>query len=435
MTKPALQFVDNNTGEETEVYRWSFPGAPIRVDTRLEVVRRLRAEADQADTDGHAVGGVLLGCSRSQGTIEISDYLLIPCEPNPIRGYILNAAALGALGSRHGDLYDDRISVIGYFRTQQEQSLVLRDDEIDVVRQHFNDPEQVVLLIKASPGQCTAGFLFWDRDYLNPFSFMEFPLDAGLLWSERTTHSSEPQSNEPSSLGLVEQVEAVVSEKRRRGLLLRSLPMVSAAAVVLAALLMFLMRDRFRPAPKHNTLAAIQMTSAPRANFPLRMEVEARGNGLDIRWNPQSVPVMQAREGRLVIIEHGQDPQIMTLGPEQLTSGHVYFQPSAKQIEFRLEVVDSSGLVAKESVLALSSKLPGKVQSIPIVHSEDDTLRARNARVWEALHPTPRGRTFTVPPPRQADTAEGQPIVLDPPAPMLSASPVPSPPSRRTPTG
>jgi hypothetical protein len=431
MTEPALRLFDNHASEETAVYRWTFPGAPIRIDIRLEVVRRLRVATKGRPFE---IGGVLLGHSRSPRTIEIVDYRLIPCETNPTRGYLLNTSALEALRSKHSLSSDEKASVVGYFRTQQEQRLALRDGEMDVIRRHFNNPNQVVLLIQASPEQSTAGFLFWDGDVLNPFSFMDFPLDAELLRSEDTMRSSEPESNEPSrpavieqsivNQDLVEQVKAAVEKKERHGLLRRSLTAVSAAVVVVAALLAFLNRDRIWRAPKQNPPAAIQVAPAPPASLPFQMEVEARGNGLDVRWNSHSPPVTQALEGRLVIMERGQDPQVISLNPEQLTSGHVYYQSSPKQLELRLEVVDSSGQVAKESVLVLASNEAGKVQTIPVVRSVADTLRAANEKVLEAPHSNgPPARSFTLPPLRQADPAEGRTVLLDPPAPIQGASP------------
>jgi len=134
------------------------------------------------------------------------------------------------------------------------------------------------------------------------------------------------------------------------------------------------------------------------ASFPLHLDVEAEGQGLNIRWNPQSVPVTQAREGHLVITEPGQPAQIITLDSAELTSGHVYYQSSAERLEFRLEVLDRSETTAKDSVLALSSK-PGaplspqpvgrelntirQMQSIPIPDAASELTRVEN--IMQAL--------------------------------------------------
>ena len=34
----------------------------------------------------------------------------------------------------------DRLSVVGYFRTQSEGTLRLRDDELELTRKYFRDP-------------------------------------------------------------------------------------------------------------------------------------------------------------------------------------------------------------------------------------------------------------------------------------------------------
>src|SRR6266852_1192612 len=149
--------------------------------------------------------------------------------------------------------------------------------------------------------------------------------------------------------------EAAAKEETRRSRFLGTLAAVFAAVLALAGLAAFRMRDHWMPAPKGATRAAMQKAREP-ASFPLHLDVEAEGQGLNIRWNPQSVPVTQAREGHLVITEPGQQPQIITLDPAQLASGHVYYQSPAVRLEFRLEVLDSSGTTSRESVLALSSK-------------------------------------------------------------------------------
>jgi hypothetical protein len=89
-----------------------------------------------------------------------------------------------------------------------------------------------------------------------------------------------------------------------------------------------------------------QSAPAPVASFPLQLQVAPQGNGLDIRWNPGSTPVAQAREGRLVILERDQQPQIVDLRPDQLRTGHLYYQSAAERLEFRLEVVSGAGVVS-----------------------------------------------------------------------------------------
>ncbi len=126
-----------------------------------------------------------------------------------------------------------------------------------------------------------------------------------------------------------------------------------AAALALGALIIvggiaaWLTLDRWRPS-REQTPAG-----------DLEMRVEPQGKGLiTIRWNPKSAPVLQAREGRLITTEPGQQPRTVTLDMEQLKAGHVYYQSQAESLDFRLEVVDRSGSVTRESEVTLSSTAP-----------------------------------------------------------------------------
>jgi len=76
---------------------------------------------------------------------------------------------------------------------------------------------------------------------------------------------------------------------------------------------------------------------------------------INVRWNTQSPVIAQARDGRLVITERDKAPRILALDAAQLKIGHLTYQSAAESIQFDLEVNDSSGGVAKESILALSS--------------------------------------------------------------------------------
>jgi hypothetical protein len=75
--------------------------------------------------------------------------------------------------------------------------------------------------------------------------------------------------------------------------------------LALAGSFVFLERNRLFPAPK---------VDVPGTGTPLQLTVESQGSGLNIRWNPQSEPVVKAREGRLVIKE-GDSGQTLLFDP------------------------------------------------------------------------------------------------------------------------
>ena len=177
---------DSETSARAE-YSWTFPGAPIRVNIPLDVISRLRAELDKNsgnNNSGAEVGGVLLGHTDAPGRLHIDDYVWVSSEEWADGRYHLDRSELKLLRSIYS-------GPVGYFRTQSEDRLHLQDEEIDFIGEHFRDPTNVVLLIRNSPQQSTAGFFFWmEEGGFAPFSFMDFPLDAGLLQTRAKSHSS-----------------------------------------------------------------------------------------------------------------------------------------------------------------------------------------------------------------------------------------------------
>jgi hypothetical protein len=375
---------------DPSVFSWTFPGSPIRIDIPLGLISRLRAELDQhlADsTSGAEVGGVLLGRQKTPTRLEINDYVWIPSEEQPGTQYHLDPSQVKRLSQVY-------TFVVGYFRTQSEHNLHLRDDEITFVGKHFRDPANVVLLIHNSPELHTAGFFFWMQEGIfAPVSFLDFPLDAELLSQQvestidprvtleveatppvpATTGAGEEPINErlrsylgrllirplismavDRQLSQTESADGIpqrtVATSKTTGRISRWILVTSVVLgmLVLASLLALLFRD--------SSSAATRKTPATTRVSPLQLNVEANGNGLNIRWNPQSAVVTHAREGHLVILEDDRKPRTIPLDQQLLTIGHVYYRSSAERLQFQLEIVDTSGRISKESVLALSSK-------------------------------------------------------------------------------
>ena len=410
------------------IFRWTFTGAPIRIDLPIDLISRLCAELGQRESSGCSeVGGVLLGQRITQRTVRINDYLWISPE-KPGTRYHLDPSALERLREERSAREEDavRSGVVGYFRTQARDDLQLRDDEIRLVREHLQNPTDVVLLIRTSDKPFTSGFFFWMREgEFAPISFMDFPLDAGLLHTEESrTPATEPAAEkempwllppitdqhatalaESASSPGAERISApdgsvspnprLRSHREKRqdhqgisnareqvsqtqptdttpiGTVVASMwestrvsprKLVSAAALfgllALVSLCAFLLRDHWSTGPKQKppaTVAALPLELTV-AEFPLQLYVEARGDDLNVRWNPKSAPITEARDGRLVILEGDQQPpRIIPLNLQQLTSGHVYYRSSAERVQFQLEIIDHSGGISRESVLALSA--------------------------------------------------------------------------------
>ena len=429
---------DSNVPETARTYNWTFPGSPVRIGLRLDVVQKLVAaitplELNSSGAHPFEAGGLLLGRpGKPPTTVEICDLVAVP-GVSPADGcYRLDVAELKRLREEmpSAKAGSAGLSVVGYFRSQPQGMLSLRDGELDLVQKEFRDPANVVLLVQTSTEPFNAGFLFWDSDTFTPFSFMDFPLDLDALRLAATRKPVQSANVEPVELSAVEPndyVEAPAGPQpaagerpKRRG---RWLLAACVLLMVLAAVPAYLLRGRWLP-------AAAVGSPAPAAPSSLQLQVEAQGTGLNVRWDRQSPAIQQAREGRLWILESNRPPQVVGLETEELKTGHVYYQSSAERLQFRLEVVDAAGRLTRESVLALSSRPPvetpsgaqpvrdapppRQVRTVPIVdHAE---LPAPAAAPSRPSHP------FT--PPAAPVSRQTQEVALDAPPTMASGASV-----------
>jgi len=190
-----------------------------------------------------------------------------------------------------------------------------------------------------------------------------------------------------------------------------------AGGVVLLAVLAVIFRGSWMPG-----------RSAPAAATALQLAVESEDNGLiSLRWNPQSQPVLQARDGKLSILQDQKPPRTVPLSAAQLASGHLFYESTSDRIEFQLEVTGKSGGVVKESAIAAkkpdpsapSASAPAPAQTTPQTVADLTT----NQPAQETPKPTqPAPKTFTPPPvaATHEQPSEGRVILMEP-APALNS--------------
>jgi hypothetical protein len=391
---------------------WTFPGSPIRINIPLDLISKLQADLDPREdvvnsTSCAEVGGVLLGHQETPATLDIDDYVWVSSEARSDGLYHLDPSTLERLRSV--------TVVVGYFRTESGGDLRVRDQEISFIRKYFRDPTNVVLLIEPSRQPYTAGFFFWMKeDAFAPVSLMDFPLDAELLRLQRQSRLTDfrliqpaekvekttprtpkiaqdgtrrMKGEEPISatsddvrIGLwrspfklensstsasgqtkltappgITRIATLSNKTSALGSARRLLATSILSALLAAAALSPLLQDWLYRSKHLPTGASV---------FPLQLDVEARGNGFNIEWNPQSAPITQAREGRIVILEDDKRPRIISLGLQELTNGHLYYRSSAERLQFQLEIVDRAGRFSRASVLALSSTFSPVVRPV-----------------------------------------------------------------------
>jgi hypothetical protein len=172
---PGVPAIDLTTSPES--YTWTFPGCPIQIRIRLEIVHVLQRLVELAQAPGTLAayaGGLLLGDTASPGVTRVAGI-------EPMAG--LEAAAVeAAIGKAEYE-------VVGFFRVlsggtaQPGASLRITDDDVTLAAGFFNQPSSVVLLIETvETAAAKATFFFWDGGkMLGDFSLLDFPLDAHLL--------------------------------------------------------------------------------------------------------------------------------------------------------------------------------------------------------------------------------------------------------------
>jgi len=183
-----------------ESYTWTFPGCPIQIRIRLEIVDALQRLVEWKMDPGSLApfaGGLLLGDTASPGVTEVAGIETLAR---------LDAAAVeAAIGKA-------QYEVVGFFRavssdpTQPGASLRMTDDDVTLAAGFFNQPTSVVLLIETvKTAAAKATFFFWDGGkMLGDFSFMDFPLDAHQLDKSvaSTSATQNPQNTQNLSVSL-----------------------------------------------------------------------------------------------------------------------------------------------------------------------------------------------------------------------------------------
>jgi hypothetical protein len=274
-------------------FRWTFPGAPIRIDLPLALIERLKREALRSGAA--EVGGMLFG-EIDPDCVRLTGFEPFPHQDGPL--YSLDSSERGAFA----EALLRKPDAVGYYRSHLRDGLSLDAADLALMCQCFPAPGNVVLLIRPEPhGEVTAGFFFWDEGRIHSeFSFLEFPLDAAEL------RDSAPRPQRP-----------------------RRMPWSLAAAPLLLALAVWL-----------------TWTTPPAPRPELQLRAEREGPQITLRWQ---APV-PADGGRISVRDAGGE-RAFPLTPEQVRAGIFRYVPKGRELRFRLEVAGA----ASENVFVLAS--------------------------------------------------------------------------------
>jgi hypothetical protein len=321
-------------------YTWTFPGCPIQIRLRLDVVDALQHLVERAQDPRAAVpvsGGLLLGDTATPAVTQIAGMEpLATLDPETVEAGISK----------------NECEVVGFFRAvpgsllQPGASLRMTEDDVALASGFFRQSSSVVLLIETTEGGTSkAAFFFWDGGkMLGDFSLMDFPLDShqlAALERQRTVPRATQQIDQEVS---PEPAEAPDAEGTRWPA--RAAWAVGALATLGIAAYFYSTRLSHGPVP-----AARQSAVAPAPASPLGFRVDRQGADLLLSWDRHSPPITGAAFGMVLIRENNRTRNV-ALTPEQLHFGSVRYKPASDEVEIELDVAAGDHLV-KESVIAV----------------------------------------------------------------------------------
>jgi hypothetical protein len=378
----------------------------------FEVIERLRVEIRQGAPRSSEAGGLLIGVRRSQpGVMKIVDFIPLPGEPNASDPHFrLASASLAEAIARCPS--DNRI--VGYYRSDINQQVHLRPDDLEVIRQWFKEPLTAFLIIADTDDtRSTAGFFFWERDTVAANPSLTFPFSAEELaaggWPQ---HQESVNQSGPASL-----------PRQLRDMLLRASGLARVA--VLSGLIAMLI------GVKLITNSSASPHAAPASSAPLKLQVQKEGVKFHVTWDRSAPQVSAAKDAMLVIWDESREtwddskePLYMPLASPQLLAGGVTYTPFfyTEKIKFRLDTMDASGNKTSESMVFVSPA-PSAPDIADNARSADSRPLARstlstpdgNSLLHRKVVPSSKSANRTFVPPKPPIAVKGETVMPEPP--------------------
>ncbi|HEY2016338.1 MAG TPA: Mov34/MPN/PAD-1 family protein [Bryobacteraceae bacterium] len=332
---------------------------------------------------GAEIGGILLG-TFEKGRLQILDQKALPCEHASGPSFALSpkdhAALADMLASARGK--SQALHPVGWYHSHTRSEIFLSEADLEIHKRYFPEAWQVALVLKPHPFQPTkAGFFFRESNGVirGSSSYREFTMDPmtvrrvptappirdpGLV-TATVEPEVEPELVPPAPPAAV---PPAASPAPTRGPVTLVMPRKSlklwiglmAATIGLAICAWgYHTRDLWLP-------SLTGATSPVVASLGLNT-IDANGQ-LQIRWDPNSPALRNARDG-IVIIEDGTTPAAVELDPSHLQAGVFTYTRKGTRVDVAMTINQADGHKVKESTSYLG-KLP---EARPA--ADDGTLR------------------------------------------------------------
>jgi hypothetical protein len=386
------------TEVDQKFYLWTFPGAPIRIYVRLDVIDSIREQIENQPpgAGAHDSLGLLLG-EHAAGIVEISAIDEIwskaegeaPGEPTE-ESKCAKPQANGRVAK-----------TVGFYRAT-ERGIVLSHEDRCLIENPLSEPGLVFLRIDCSErSSLRAGFFFRDRDQqYHGVSFLEFSFDRKLLPA-----SSVPavklinESHASAAPGLQNQISGEPASLERSRQLKKPLPLFrgtlyTALAAGLIFGVAFVAVSVWRGGLVWLRPPVPETVSAPRIGLAAQIHAEA----VFLQWDQNSSLLAAAKMAMLEVNDGGFTREI-PLTRAELQTGNVTYAPISDRVRFRLDVYGDSGKIVTEQAIAV-------VRPMRIVpEAVAKTSRAVPAAISKPFTAVPRTGRESVDPVLEAPSA------------------------------
>jgi hypothetical protein len=405
---------------ENRFYTWSFPGSPVRVRIDLALVGRMQRQLQESPAAGL---GLMVGRAFGPGATEITGF-------QPVPDLKIGPAIASA------KIANPNLSVVGYYRTQQESSLQLQADDLALAQAHFADPHCVFLLIGSIADlPANASFFFWDGGHINgDFAFLEFPFDAALLTAaeERQTLDAKDASAETENPAFAGTAPAPPPPKKTR-MLRKTGGWVLLAALSLTGIAIGARRYFDKPV-RGSTIPVAKMNAPATGTFSLT--AERQGSDLKLSWDRNSPVILSATAGHLSVVEGDTGRQIkldskplrsgsvleIELDSERLRSGSVLYSPGSNEIRIALTVQTPARQAIKESVMVILPR-----SGPPRLQAADGHSLQHKQPSWRDMKPPASATTEPAQEPTRSTTPINEPTAIPAVTPEFGATALPLP--------
>jgi len=363
-------------------YRWESPSKRVVVELGFDVVDQLNYDVMKGfgavPRRGAEVGGLLLGTVEygEPATIRITDCASVPCQHARGPSFILSDTDLAQFDEIVGR---SSLRVVGMYRSNTREFFELTPEDATLMENHIPGGGAVALLIKPFATRIAEAVFLVREDgrventSAEPFPFRRKEMGGGASKPPRTAPANpdpvraaprveqrvEPPPHQalpldpaamaideeappmgapsfgyaepdlpyrPSSLAELPEEPVDEEQSRFRGGWIW-IPL-SFIFLLLGVVLGFQIAISFRSGRPMNL-----------QNDPYSMDLAATkfGESLQLKWNLESMAVIQAQRGVLTIHD-GPSAKIVELNREDLARGSVLYRNLSSAVRFRLEV-------------------------------------------------------------------------------------------------